>query len=196
MRYQGKIAEWNDARGFGFIAPLNGGERVFVHISSFPDNRRRPSIGEIVNYSLGTDVVGRPHAEGVRYVLASRRSPPWGSSRHRTGDLIAWCFAVGFLAIVVMAAIVERLPWPLASVEVAMSVAAYFAYKRDKLAAQSRSWRTNEWTLILLGLIGGWPGALVAQRRFRHKTRKFVFQFGYWLSVAANVAVLVWLLSV
>ena len=43
MRRQGKIAKWNDERGFGFISPFEGGDSVFVHISSFPPSDRRPS---------------------------------------------------------------------------------------------------------------------------------------------------------
>jgi cold shock CspA family protein len=34
MRYQGRIGEWKDDRGFGFITPNGGGPRVFLHISS------------------------------------------------------------------------------------------------------------------------------------------------------------------
>lgn len=36
MRLQGKISEWNDARGFGFVQPNGGGERCFVHIRASP----------------------------------------------------------------------------------------------------------------------------------------------------------------
>lgn len=45
MRYQGRIASWNEARGFGFITPeQQGGEQqgseLFVHISA-----RNPMAG-------------------------------------------------------------------------------------------------------------------------------------------------------
>ena len=45
----------------------------------------------------------------------------------------------------------------------------------------------------LLALIGGWPGALVAQQVFRHKSRKVVFQFALWTTVALNCGALIWL---
>src|SRR4051794_39666473 len=51
---------------------------------------------------------------------------------------------------------------------VAASVAAVVAYRVDKSAAQSGGWRVAESTLHMLALIGGWPGALIAQKVFHH----------------------------
>ena len=75
------------------------------------------------------------------------------------------------------------------------SIATFYTYKGDKEAAQVSARRTPEGTLIVLGLIGGWPGALLAQHRFRHKTKKVTFQIEYWLSVGFNVAGLAWLIG-
>ncbi|MBI3229032.1 MAG: DUF1294 domain-containing protein [Burkholderiales bacterium] len=75
------------------------------------------------------------------------------------------------------------------------SVLCYFAYRADKSAARAGQWRTRERTLLLFGLIGGWPGALLAQQTLRHKSRKFSFQFWFWCSVLLNLAVLVYLNS-
>ncbi len=48
MREQGRLTEWNDERGFGFIEPLGGGARVFAHISEFPKVLRRPMATDLV----------------------------------------------------------------------------------------------------------------------------------------------------
>jgi len=72
----------------------------------------------------------------------------------------------------------------------AASVAAFVAYAVDKSAAQSGRWRTRESTLHALALVGGWPGALIAQRVFRHKSRKPSFQAGFFLTVVLNCAAL------
>lgn len=72
----------------------------------------------------------------------------------------------------------------------AASVVAFAAYAADKSAARAGRRRTPENTLILLGLIGGWPGALVAQQALRHKTRKTGFLAAFWLSAVLNVVVL------
>jgi uncharacterized membrane protein YsdA (DUF1294 family) len=66
-------------------------------------------------------------------------------------------------------------------------------YATDKAQAGLAGRRVSERTLHLLALAGGWPGALVAQRYFRHKTRKVRFQVVFWLIVTGHViAVMVW----
>jgi uncharacterized membrane protein YsdA (DUF1294 family) len=62
-------------------------------------------------------------------------------------------------------------------------------YALDKRAARRRTRRVPERTLLLLGLLGGWPGAVVAQRSLRHKTRKASFRRSFVLTVVLNVAV-------
>jgi uncharacterized membrane protein YsdA (DUF1294 family)/cold shock CspA family protein len=194
MRAQGKITEWNDLRGFGFVSPLEGGQRVFLHVSAFPTGSRRPTEGEFVSYTLGTDERDRLCATQVTYVVSHAKRPAV-RTQTRNADLIAGCVAAAFLGVVALMAIVGRLWWPVACVYIVTSIAAYSAYKHDKEAAQVGARRTNEWTLITLGLIGGWPGALVARHRFRHKTRKVAFRVGYWLSVGLNIAGLAWLIA-
>jgi uncharacterized membrane protein YsdA (DUF1294 family) len=66
------------------------------------------------------------------------------------------------------------------------SIVTYGVYARDKTAAQNAGRRTPELTLHLMSLVGGWPGALIAQGHLRHKTRKPSFLIGYWLTVIVN----------
>ncbi|MFN4360183.1 MAG: DUF1294 domain-containing protein [Hylemonella sp.] len=69
-----------------------------------------------------------------------------------------------------------------------MSLLSYALYAADKRAAHHRRRRVPERTLHLLALLGGWPGALLAQRHLRHKTAKPRFLLVYWLTVAGHVA--------
>lgn len=74
------------------------------------------------------------------------------------------------------------------------SVVCFIAYALDKSAARRGQRRTPERSLLLLGLCGGWPGALLAQRWLRHKSSKTSFQLKFWLTVAINLAALAALL--
>jgi uncharacterized membrane protein YsdA (DUF1294 family) len=80
-------------------------------------------------------------------------------------------------------------PVPLLAAALAcLNLATYIAYARDKSAARQGRRRTPENTLLLLGLLGGWPAAIVAQQRLRHKTAKASFQLRFWLTTVANLA--------
>ncbi|WP_238984586.1 DUF1294 domain-containing protein [Billgrantia kenyensis] len=74
-----------------------------------------------------------------------------------------------------------------------LSAITFAIYGIDKAAAGKGRRRTPEATLLFAGLIGGWPGALVAQRLFRHKTRKQPFQAIFWCGVVVNCGVVGWL---
>ncbi len=86
------------------------------------------------------------------------------------------------------------LPW-LLGWYIVLSVLAFAMYGADKSAAIHGRRRTSEAGLHIVSLLGGWPGALVAQQVFRHKTRKVSFQVTYWITVMLNIGLLVMLLS-
>ena len=69
---------------------------------------------------------------------------------------------------------------------------AFLMYGADKSAAEQGRWRTSESTLHTIALAGGWPGALVARRVFRHKTTKQPFRTIFWVTVIANCVALAW----
>lgn len=77
----------------------------------------------------------------------------------------------------------------------AASIVGFFVYMFDKMAARRGGWRTQESTLLVLGLAGGWPGAILAQVFLRHKSSKPSFRWKFWATVLLNVAALVLLCS-
>jgi uncharacterized membrane protein YsdA (DUF1294 family) len=88
-------------------------------------------------------------------------------------------YAVGQLA--------SSIDWRvLAGVPLALSTVAFFAYRSDKRRAAAGAWRIPEATLHFMALMGGWPGAFLAQRAFRHKTSKVSFQVLFWLVVLSH----------
>jgi uncharacterized membrane protein YsdA (DUF1294 family) len=88
----------------------------------------------------------------------------------------------------------EIVQWVLA-LYLSVSLLTFAVYAVDKSAARRGRWRTSEKALHLLALLGGWPGALAAQRLLRHKSRKRSFQAIFWLTVVANCALFIWLLA-
>jgi uncharacterized membrane protein YsdA (DUF1294 family)/cold shock CspA family protein len=191
MRHQGRITTWKDAQGFGFITPNGGGEPVFLHISAFTHRKQRPEGDELVTYELKPDAKGRPQALKVAFVGDKPR--PASASYQRSPVLPLFVFI--FLCGVAGAVWAGRLPVAFLWFYLTASLITFCAYAIDKSAAQNRQWRTQENTLHLLALLGGWPGALAGQRLFRHKTAKRSFLVIFWATVLINSGVLLWALS-
>ncbi|EPR75507.1 Integral membrane protein [Leifsonia rubra CMS 76R] len=107
--------------------------------------------------------------------------------RGTVSHIVAAIFAVA-LAV---ATTIGTIPWWVAALYAVASVVSYLAYAADKSAAQKRQWRVSESTLLGLGLVGGWPGSIIAQQRLRHKTQKLAFRRAFAVTVVLNVVVLV-----
>lgn len=78
---------------------------------------------------------------------------------------------------------------------IAASSITFIAYALDKRAAKNQSWRIKESRLHLLALLGGWPGALLAQQALRHKSAKTSFKIILWLTILINLGLCYLLLS-
>ncbi|MCY2965362.1 MAG: cold shock and DUF1294 domain-containing protein [Planctomycetota bacterium] len=190
MRHQGRITNWKDDKGFGFITPDAGGRAVFVHISAFSNRNRRPTENDTVTFRPDTDPQGRPRAAEVEFVGETPQFTPEQKSLRG-----AIAVATVFLAIVAVLVVLKKIHALVLGLYGVASIVTFCAYGFDKSAARKGNWRTAETTLHLFGLVGGWPGALVAQKLFRHKTSKHSFQITYWITVIINCGVFAWLVS-
>lgn len=72
-----------------------------------------------------------------------------------------------------------------------VSILTYLIYAKDKKAARNNKWRTPEKTLHLYSLLCGWPGAIIAQQRLRHKTQKQSFRVVFIITILINIGVIV-----
>ena len=205
MALIGRIEQWDDARGFGFVRPLEsqpGSARAFVHVRAIARAGRRPADGDLVRYETERDAQGRLNAIGVSFVAAQamRRQARQGE-RARAGRgrarLPAGLRRLALIAVTALLAggwLLGEWPGLVPLWYAALSLLAFLAYARDKRAAGLGRHRTPERSLHLVDLAGGWPGGLLAQQVLRHKSSKTAYQAVFWATVALNLAAFAWLL--
>ncbi len=190
MRTKGKLTSWNEEKGFGFITPMAGGKQIFIHIKAFSNRNRRPVVGEIVTYTQSSDKQGRPRA--INATLTGDKLP---EKTKRSNGILSIVVAIFFLIIVGISVFSTKIPIHILALYAAASLLTFIMYALDKSAAQEGAWRTQESTLHLLSLAGGWPGALIAQQKLRHKTQKQSFRSVFWITVLLNCGAYVWLFT-
>jgi len=163
-----RLVEWNPEKGYGWLQW--GDKRVFLHRREMDGASRVLRIGEEIRFILGQDERGRPCATDAVPVRKSVR--------------------IGGLSLLLLAALLilpavalHRVPieaWKTALYVLTVSLMTYTAYASDKRRARTNAWRIPEAHLHLLELLGGWPGAWLAQQRLRHKCSKNRYQFVFW----------------
>jgi uncharacterized membrane protein YsdA (DUF1294 family)/cold shock CspA family protein len=189
-QYQGTVTTWKDEQGFGFITPNNGMEKVFFHISAFK-NSCRPTEGDPITYELEIDKQRRFRANNVKLINEKIKSVT-NSSRYETFSTV---FAVLFCLFVIVMVFIKNLPFLVPIFYVVASFVTFIAYAIDKSAARKNRWRTKESTLHLFSLMGGWLGALFAQKVLSHKSRKQEFKRVFWITVILNCSMLGWIVK-
>lgn len=85
-----------------------------------------------------------------------------------------------------MSGLLKHLPWIYLFI---VNWFEFFAMYFDKQRAKHKKWRIPEFDLLLIGLIGGGIGGLLAQQLFHHKTRKFRFYFIFIFGTLVAIAI-------
>ncbi|MEO6533347.1 MAG: cold shock and DUF1294 domain-containing protein [Pseudolysinimonas sp.] len=187
-RLGGVVTTWNDDRGFGFIKPDDGGADVFLHFTAEPRGTTRPYLGQRLTFEVEQDEKGRARAANAEPVLVAERAEP---PVRPTSVVVAIGSILAFGTLFFVVHVVWQVPWTIAGIYLVLSILTFALYAADKRAAQTNRWRTPENTLLLVGLVGGWPGAAVAQQVLRHKTKKLRFRTRFWSTVIVNVVAFV-----
>jgi uncharacterized membrane protein YsdA (DUF1294 family)/cold shock CspA family protein len=186
----GIISKWNEDKGFGFITPQPGGKEIFVHINDYSRIHKKPCNGLKVQYLLSADPKGRKCAVEVCPLRGHRNN-----DREIRQKLFSMLLFAGFACVLSLLVYLKLIPSVLVVLFGVMSVVTFALYAKDKNAAEIGGWRTSESTLHLLSLLGGWPGAAIAQSFLRHKSKKLSFRFIYLITVGANCGLLYWCIT-
>lgn len=125
------------------------------------------------------------------------RSParPQSRASQAAGILLGFAVVAAFAVALVVTGDRWSTPGWVAPLCLALSILCFVVYAVDKAAAVAGRRRISENMLLGLGLLGGWPGAILAQQIFRHKIRKRRFMAVFAGTVVANVGVLAVVLS-
>ncbi|WP_373740446.1 DUF1294 domain-containing protein [Neisseria sp.] len=198
--FGGAVVAWNEERGQGFIRYGDESQNVLFDEAAFHYAGRRPHIGDEVKFFCRPPVAGE-RQQAARVVLSEHagmlssdtpcddaapdRKPLWFALSVTAAA--AWLLAVGWLSAT------------LSGIYFFASLAAFWFYLKDKEAVQAMRRngersdtayfeRIGEGVLHRCAVIGGWPGALIAQHLLRHKQNQQPFIWLFWATVAANIA--------
>ena len=206
-KVQGTLTNWNDDRGYGFIKPDGGGQDIFVNIKAFGRVPERPTNGAKLSFEVELGAEGKKRATRVEYIRSAgaigQRTQPAKRSR-RPASAASTGASWPVLALVSFAIFAVLYAWATFRWGVhyyvllgylALSGWTYVMYMHDKTAAELGEWRVSEGGLHLLGLLGGWPGANLAQHFLRHKSKKTSFRVKHWVMVCLNLGVFAFMAS-
>ena len=201
MRDQGRLVEWFDDKGYGFIQPNDEAkDRVFLHIKDFAQKGPRPIVGCALEYVVQLDAQGRFKAKQVTYLKASQakktakvsdRIETQTPSKLQVMQILCVAYIIA-LVILTATGLLNSLALLFISI---INVMTYWFYSQDKEAAQLNQRRVPENTLHILAFLGGWPAAWLAQQRLRHKTQKQPFRKIYFCTIFFNILLILWLIS-
>lgn len=102
MRFEGNIKSWNDAKGFGFLAPTQGGQDIFIHVSSLPRGTGTARVGQAFTFEVELNRDGKKRAVKVAHVGQPLPAP----NRARSGQssrASPFASVVGVLLVAVLA---------------------------------------------------------------------------------------------
>lgn len=194
-----QLAEWSGERGFGFLR--RGPRRIFLHVSDFSGAHCDLKVGETFRFEMGRDEQGRTCAINASIVRSQRNAKPAQKPAQKPAPservkpartprealrATDAAIVIALLALPTFSGMFWDIDWRIPAAWFGfISAITYFVYGHDKRRAEGGGWRIPERSLHVLELLGGWPGAFLAQRTLRHKCSKLGYQVVFWLIVAS-----------
>ncbi len=177
---QGYVIHFNDEKGYGFIKIEEHEENIFVHKSALT-NAQTLEQGQEVEFGVKKTKKG---LSATNVVAGAKQHSPY--------------FIFGLVSLVITSGLFAFFYFyqhlnPLLSYLIAINISTFLLYGYDKLISAGETLRVPEWNLHALAILGGSPAGLSAQKFFHHKTIKGSFQLVYWIIVALQVGLLMWI---
>nr|WP_315242237.1 DUF1294 domain-containing protein [uncultured Albidiferax sp.] len=198
MKKKGKIHHWNTSRGMGFIRSPQTGYDVLFRIKDYRGSAL-PREGETVWFDEVTSVHTKPHAIGVSTVsgnadVHSTRPRHYIGRKSNARPYVMLLFL--WVVLGIWGVWSYRLSIWLVAAVLGLNLLTVLAYATGPQSTRHRRWWTPaEPVLHLLSLLGGWPGAGLAQAILRYRSRTPLFATLYWCTVVVHLALLLgWLL--
>lgn len=208
MQLSGTVVYWHDDKGYGFVVCEQTTEKLFFHIRDNTQRNLRPQNGDRLQFSLQQDHKGRNIAAPWQFISANTNTNTNQIAATRSKlklagerdiahtNYIALIFRIIVLVAVILGLLFGKLLYVLPLLYIEASLFTYWLYKADKDAAIARHGsRLTEESLQLFSLIGGWPGAYIAQQKLAHKRSKRSFRREFALVILGNSLLIICLLS-
>ncbi|WGV98391.1 DUF1294 domain-containing protein [Vibrio sp. YMD68] len=172
MSIIGRISEWDDNKGYGFISVDKQAPRIIFHLSDLSGHSQRPRLNERVEFTLTKDDHGSFVAKEIERPIV------FGFSLAIT---------VWFITVVCSAVWLIYYPPIVLLHYVFLSSATYLVYLYDRGAEVENRTRIPELVLHTLSFIGGWPGAVLAQTLLRYQSSEESYRYRFWCAISANI---------
>ena len=184
----GRVSQWDTAKGLGFVQPDGGGERLLLRRADLQGRlrTREPQVGEPLRFCVSQDQRRALQVHSTAPPPAPVAAAPRAGGPNSNRLLVIPVFAL------LLGALHWEHPLPRAvpTLYSALSMALVLVYGMDKWAARRGAARVAPWSLHVVAVMGGWPGALIGQQLFRHKTTEPLFLRITWAMAALNIALL------
>ncbi len=159
-----RIVQWDRKKGYGFLQ--SGEERVFLHSRNFVELIKKPELGDEIRFTLGEDDKGRSYARNAVHARLMA-----GIS---VRSIFIW-IGLMFLPLVSILTFHAQAGLTLLYL-LLLNCLTVLVYRMDKRSFGTGDGRISEAKLHSLEMLGGWPGAFLAQRCFNHKRSKASYQ--------------------